>query len=118
MSKIDQDVTKEELSPQIKEIGVPEWIGPECISSGMFKSLVHISELYLSTDGTLFLIDEFENSLGINCIDELTTDILQSGRKLQFILTSHHPYIINCYSFQKLEVDYQDKRCCQNKRCL
>ncbi len=85
---------------QIKEIGVPKWVRQNRISSGMFRSLIHISELYLSTEGTLFLIDEFENSLGINCIDELTSDILQSRRDLQFILTSHHPYIINSISFK------------------
>ena len=84
---------------QIKEIGVPRWVRQNRISSGMFRSLIHISELYLSTEGTLFLIDEFENSLGINCIDELTSDILQSRRDLQFILTSHHPYIINSINF-------------------
>jgi len=65
----------------------------------MFRSLIHIGELYLSPEGTVFLIDEFENSLGINCIDELTADILQSKRQLQFILTSHHPYIINSINF-------------------
>mgnify|MGYP000479810266 CR=1 FL=1 len=85
---------------QIKEIGVPKWVRQNMISSGMFRSLIHISQLYLSAEGTLFLIDEFENSLGINCIDELTSDILQSRRSLQFILTSHHPYIINSISFK------------------
>lgn len=85
---------------QIKESGVPKWVRQNRISSGMFRSLIHISELYLSREGTLFLIDEFENSLGINCIDELTADILESRRELQFILTSHHPYIINSISFK------------------
>ncbi len=80
---------------QIKEKGVRKWVQQSRISSGMFRSLMHIGELYLSPEGTVFLIDEFENSLGINCIDELTEDILQSKRQLQFILTSHHPYIIN-----------------------
>lgn len=84
---------------QIKELGVPKWIRQNRISSGMFRSLIHISELYLSREGTLFLIDEFENSLGINCIEDLTTDILQSQRALQFILTSHHPYIINSIGY-------------------
>jgi hypothetical protein len=35
-----------------------------------------ISELYLCADGTLILIDEFENSLGINCIEEVTRSIV------------------------------------------
>lgn len=84
---------------QIKEKGVGKWVQQSRISSGMFRSLIHIGELYLSPEGTVFLIDEFENSLGINCIDELTADILQSKRQLQFILTSHHPYIINSINF-------------------
>ncbi len=56
---------------------------------------MHIAELYLCSDSTLILIDEFENSLGINCIDELTNSIVTAERNLQFIITSHHPYIIN-----------------------
>ncbi|MEQ6119163.1 AAA family ATPase [Reichenbachiella sp. MALMAid0571] len=80
---------------QIKEFGVDKWIKQGNISSGMFISLMHISEIYLCSEGSVFLIDEFENSLGINCINELTNDILSSQRQIQFILTSHHPYIIN-----------------------
>lgn len=80
---------------QIKEIGIDKWIQQENISSGMFRSLTHISEIYLCSEGTIFLIDEFENSLGINCINELTSDIISSKRNTQFIITSHHPYIIN-----------------------
>ncbi len=89
---------------QIKELGIDSWIKQENISSGMFRSLIHISEIYLCNEGSLFLIDEFENSLRINCINELTNDILSSKRQIQFILTSHHPYIINNigYSHWKL----------------
>ena len=79
---------------QIKEKGVNDWIFQNNISSGMLKTLVHISELYLSPEGTVILIDEFENSLGINCID-VVTDLIMENRNIQFILTSHHPYIIN-----------------------
>lgn len=79
---------------QIKEKGVKDWIFQFNISSGMRKTLIHISELYLSPEGTVILIDEFENSLGINCID-VVTDLLVENRNIQFILTSHHPYIIN-----------------------
>ena len=45
-------------------------------------------------DGSVILIDEFENSLGVNCLDEITEDVVKESRRLQFILTSHHPYII------------------------
>lgn len=84
---------------QIKEKGVNKWIEERYISSGMLRFLMQLSELYLCAEGTVFLIDEFENSLGINCINEITHDILASRRQLQFILTSHHPYIIDAIGF-------------------
>lgn len=83
------------VSIEIREHGVDEWIAQSDISSGMYRSLLQIAELYLCASGSVILMDEFENSLGVNCIDELTNDILDNERHIQFILTSHHPYIIN-----------------------
>ena len=80
---------------QIKEKGIENWIPENRISSGMLRTIMHIAELYLCTDSSLVLIDEFENSLGVNCIDELANSIVTAERSLQFIITSHHPYIIN-----------------------
>lgn len=89
------DILKDYPYVQIKEKGVEHWISQNRISSGMYRTLIQLSDLYLCSDGTIYLVDEFENSLGINCIDEITNDILNSNRNLQFILTSHHPYIID-----------------------
>lgn len=89
---------------QIKEKNVNRWIPQQEMSSGMYRSLMQISELYLCNDGSVLLMDEFENSLGINCIDELTNDILGSKRDIQFILTSHHPYIINNIPHQNWKI--------------
>ena len=80
---------------QIKEKGIHNWIDERKLSSGMYRTLFHIAELYLCGDGTIILIDEFENSLGINCIDDITDSIVTYSGDLQFIITSHHPYIIN-----------------------
>ncbi|MDJ0555181.1 MAG: AAA family ATPase, partial [Microcoleaceae cyanobacterium MO_207.B10] len=94
--KIPESFTdfKEAKAFFLKEKGVPNWIKPYTISSGMLKTLMHISELYLFPEGSVILIDEFENSLGVNCLDSVTELILENPR-LQFIITSHHPYIIN-----------------------
>lgn len=80
---------------QIREKGVSDWIHQRQISSGMLRTIFHLAEMYLWPEGTVILIDEFENSLGVNCIDVLTEDLLQPHRSLQFIITSHHPYVIN-----------------------
>jgi len=80
---------------QIKEKGVQKWIPHTRMSSGMLRTLFHISEMYLWNEGTVILIDEFENSLGLNCIDVLTEDLIYDYNNIQFIATSHHPYIIN-----------------------
>lgn len=74
-----------------KETG---WVEQKEISSGMFKSLLYIAELLLLQKNSVVLIDEFENGLGLNCIHKIA-NILKSTQDIQFILTSHHPYIIN-----------------------
>jgi AAA domain, putative AbiEii toxin, Type IV TA system len=83
---------REATTVSIREKGVTDWI--ENISSGMMKTLMYISELYLAPENCIILIDEFENSLGVNCLDNVT-ELVLSNKKLQFIITSHHPYIIN-----------------------
>lgn len=80
---------------RIKEKNVSDWIFQNQMSSGMYKTLMHLSELYLCAEGTVVLIDEFENSLGINCIDAVVENLINDDRGIQFIITSHHPYIIN-----------------------
>jgi ABC-type Na+ transport system ATPase subunit NatA len=82
------------FSLELKEIGVDRWITQSHISMGMLKTLAHVTEIYLLTEGSILLIDEFENSLGVNCI-EIVTELLNERKDIQFIFTSHHPYIIN-----------------------
>jgi hypothetical protein len=89
---------------QLKEKNVPKWISHNKMSSGMFKTLLQISQLFLCAEGTVLLIDEFENSLGINCIDALTENLIDDSQNIQFVLTSHHPYIINAIGMEYWKV--------------
>ena len=89
---------------QFKEKEMSDWLPVMGMSAGMYRTLVHIIELYLSAEGTVILIDEFENSLGINCIDELTNELLGATNRIQFIITSHHPYIINSISYNNWKI--------------
>lgn len=71
------------------------------ISNGMLKTLYYIVELFTMSQNSLVLIDEFENGLGVNCIDVLAELLLTARNDLQFIITSHHPKIINTISYDK-----------------
>jgi predicted ATPase len=72
-----------------KQVMLPEF------SSGMQKVLLIITDvLTLPRFGT-YLIDEYENSLGVNAIGFLPELLLEYGADNQFFITSHHPYLIN-----------------------
>jgi predicted ATPase len=77
------------------EKGVAQPIRYDKLSSGMYKTLMLLTSLYTFRDGGILVIDEFENSFGANCIDEVVEVIKEFEDKFQFIITSHHPYIIN-----------------------
>lgn len=83
------------LEYQIKAGGSKKWIPHWNISSGMLRVLNYLVEITFADEDTVFLIDEFENSLGHNCLPALSEDILLHSFSQQFIITSHHPDIIN-----------------------
>lgn len=78
------------------------------ISNGMLKTIYYIVELITMSDNSLVLIDEFENGLGVNCIDILAELLLNERVDLQFIITSHHPKIINQVSNSKWRIIERD----------
>lgn len=80
---------------KIKAGGSRKWVPHWNISSGMLRTFNYLVELNLADSETVFLIDEFENSLGHNCLPRISEDILTQSIDQQFIITSHHPDIIN-----------------------
>jgi len=88
-------LSHDDISIYIKEKGVNKWISHKWMSSGMLRTFLHLSEMYLLKKGSVVLIDEFETSLGTNCINALAEDLMFENNDIQFIITSHHPYIIN-----------------------
>ncbi len=89
---------------KIQDANSDEWIPQDRMSSGMFRTLMYIIEVITAPKGSVILIDEFENSLGINCMSEITDFILDHADGLQFIITSHHPYIINNIPWQDWQI--------------
>ena len=107
----DIKITREEISNdeslifcEIQDADSGEWIPQDRMSSGMFRTLIYIIEVITAPKGSVILIDEFENSLGINCMSEITDFILDHADGLQFIITSHHPYIINNIPWQDWQI--------------
>lgn len=79
----------------IKEKHISKWIPLNQLSSGMKKVLLIITDiLTMPKDGGIYLIDEYENSLGINAINFFPGVLFQNDNANQYIITSHHPYII------------------------
>lgn len=78
----------------MKERGVTDSIPDTRVSAGMRKTLLMIAAVHLCDEGSVLLIDEFENSMGVNCIGILS-EMTAGSPDLQFFVTSHHPYIIN-----------------------
>lgn len=78
------------------------------ISSGMLKTIYYIVELFTMSENSLVLIDEFENGLGVNCIDLLSEMLITERKDLQFLITSHHPKIINGITKDKWKIIDRD----------
>lgn len=79
----------------IREQNVNKWLRVDELSSGMQKALLIITDLFSLPNDIIYLIDEYENSLGVSVINILP-EILFSGEiPFQVFVTSHHPYIIS-----------------------
>ncbi|MDE5907418.1 MAG: ATP-binding protein [Lachnospiraceae bacterium] len=88
------------------------------ISNGMLKTIYYIVELFTMSEDSLVLIDEFENGLGVNCIDLLSELMLSERNDLQFIITSHHPKIINAIDKDKWRIIDRDDCVVKNSGSL
>jgi hypothetical protein len=97
LSELNKDVSVPGKMPIFcaKEKRIDKWLGLEQLSSGMQKVLLLLTDIFIMPDEGIYIIDEYENSLGINAIDFFPTFLLEIDKNIQFFITSHHPYIIN-----------------------
>lgn len=97
INKVKKNISIAKPAPVfcIKEKNVNKWITLDQFSSGMKKILLILTDICMIPEGGIYLIDEYENSLGINAIEFLPTFLLEYTKDIQFFITSHHPYIIN-----------------------
>jgi len=79
----------------IREKGSKKWIPITEFSSGMQKVLLILTDIYIIPKGGVYIIEEYENSLGVTAIDFFPEFVLELEKDVQFFITSHHPYVIN-----------------------
>lgn len=79
----------------VKERNVKTWISIDQLSTGMQKVLLILTDIFTLPDESIYLIDEYENSLGVSAIDFFPPLLGDYETNIQFIITSHHPYLIN-----------------------
>ncbi len=97
---LGKDFMANSLALALREEGVPGWVLHTELSSGMAKTLTFLIEAALAPKGTVLLIDELENSLGVNCLPEVAGRMLQGLDRVQYVATSHHPRVIHEIPFE------------------
>lgn len=83
------------VSVMVKEKGVKPKVPLHELSSGMQKVLMIMCDALLMPKEGIYLIDEYENSLGINAINFLPAFISEYAKDMQLLVTTHHEYLIN-----------------------
>ena len=81
----------------IKERKVNSFIPLHELSSGMQKVLLLMTDIMCLQPGHIYIVDEYENSLGVNAIDFLPAFLVNNLGGNQFVITTHHPYLINIF---------------------
>lgn len=91
----------------IKEHNIEKLIRLDEMSSGMQKALLIITDLCALPESAIYLIDEYENSLGVGAINVLPNALFAEEFNLQLFITSHHPYIISKFPVENWYVTYR-----------
>lgn len=92
----------------IREKNVARWISYIELSRGMQKVLLMLTDIATMPRGSIYLIDEYENSLGVNAIDFFPSFLEEIEEDYQFIITSHHPYLINSVDPKNWHILYRE----------
>ena len=79
----------------VRERDSSKWVPLNDLSSGMQKVLLILTDLLILPEGGIYVIDEYENSLGVNAINFFPEFIQNLEKDIQIFVTSHHPYLIN-----------------------
>lgn len=91
----------------IEENNVDKFIRLDEMSSGMQKTLLILTDLCALPTSSIYLIDEYENSLGVGAINTLPNALFAEEFNIQLFVTSHHPYIISKFPVENWYVAHR-----------
>ena len=98
---LGEEAMANRLAVGMREEGVEGWVIHSEFSAGMAKTLYFLIETALAPKGMVLLVDELENSLGVNCLPEVASLMLKGLDRVQYLATSHHPRVINEIPFER-----------------
>jgi len=87
----------------LTEKGLAQQVALPQLSSGMQKVLLIITDILSAPHGVVYMIDEYENSLGVNAIDFLP-ELLSDVNTVQTLVTTHHPHLINAMPVRNWQI--------------
>ena len=102
--RVDRSRFTDVPSMRVLERGTERWLPESKISTEMLRALLHVSSPTLWPDDGVVLIDDFETSLGISCLDQMLESIRDESRRLQYILTSRDPAVIERVGAERCKV--------------
>lgn len=71
-------------------------------ATGMQKALLILIDIICLNAGSIYIIDEIENSLGANAITGIIDFLFEYGSDIQLLITTHNPKIINNFPMKDL----------------
>jgi hypothetical protein len=80
---------------RLLERGTAQWLQESKISTDLLHSVLNLAAVALWPDHAVILIDDFESSLGVYCLDHVLETARDTSRNLQVILTSDDPVVCN-----------------------
>jgi predicted ATPase len=73
----------------------------------MQKALLVATDLLALPKGSIYLLDEYENSLGVGPINFLPNILASYDIEMQLFITSHHPYLISKFPVENWYVSHR-----------
>jgi hypothetical protein len=80
---------------RLLEKGTSQWLPESKITTDMLRSVLDLASVALWPDDAVILIDDFENNLGVYCLEHVLEAARDTSRNLQVILTSDDPTVCN-----------------------